>query len=185
MEPNRAGRRDNVLILAGLAFLWPCLESIVTRCFRASLALSAFNLPTEWAGIIVCASVLACTLLAGALYTKRRLPRPRCARGLVVGLGVLASLGNLAFAQADALGEAVTPVAVTALALVGAFIVATVLAWGQTLAALPARWAMLAVLLSNAASFGAQALLNALGGAVLLYALTACPAATMLCWAAC
>lgn len=65
MEPNRAGHRDDALILAGLAFLWPCLESFVTRCFRASLALSAFSLPTEWAGVIVCASVLACTLLTG------------------------------------------------------------------------------------------------------------------------
>lgn len=184
MEPNHTGRRAAALTLAGLAFLWPCLESFVTRCFRASLALSAFSLPTEWAGAVVCASVLACTLLTAALYAKRRLPKPRCTRGLVVVLGVLASLGNLAFAQADALGEAVTPIAAAALALVGAFIVAAVLAWGQTLAALPARQALLAVLLSNAASLGVQALLNALGGAVLLYALTACPAATVLCWAA-
>lgn len=174
-----------MLALVGLAFLWPCLESFVTMRFRASLAFSAFSLPTDWGRIIVCCSVLASTTAMGTLYAKGAAPGPNAIRRAMAALGLLACASNMVFAQASLLGTAATPLAAAGLVIIGVFIAVSVLAWGTFLSSMPARQALLVTLLSNILSFGAQALLNALEGDTLLYVLAVCPLVTAACWMTC
>ncbi|MBR2834185.1 MAG: hypothetical protein IKE43_00520 [Coriobacteriales bacterium] len=170
-----------LLVIVGMAFLWPCLGTFVTSRFRHMLSLSDAALNFSVVGIVfgcLCLSVVAVCLL----FRKRLEPLFAHGSTVVLAVGILGLAGHALIIWSQVLQILVTPLVVLGLALSALFVVVHTYAWGSSAYDFTPGQVITIYAASCALSFGLQLFIWLLPGELTVYFLLICPLGSGICW---